>query len=536
MRDISETRHRRQADYPLGFHWRPINEAAFDALGLPSPATRDEAATRLAVLTESFVVGRAWPDRFISYSRRQAFYAEPTRYRRTSYSYLTVVRTIDLLDRHGLIEHDRAHPGRLGWQSRFRPTRALIVEISRRIVPVIYDPCETLLLRDRAKNPVTYRDTKATRAMRRRIAQINEALRSISVSHPTLGEVLDGDPVKLGAANVGPARRTLCRLFTTSFSLHGRFYGPWWQNIPKAERSHLQINGQPTFEADLPSWHISLAYVLAGKRLCGDPYQIEGWSRDLVKLATNVALNARDRTAALRAVVHELQERDGFVPKGVFGEINRLLDAVEHRHAPVRAWFYADAGMTLMNADSAFVEDVVLNLIKQGVVALPLHDSFRVEAAAKGTLLHALLIGLEALFGRGLTYCDQKEKGQNVPHNGGRDVEGCGSKPSFETFAPLVLVLPAALGQGDLFPTPVSVSVRDVFGWSGGVAPPGVRNAVRREMHRRCLRQEDAAREIGVSRPALANILKGRFGASAEVAQRVRQFIVSAVETVRVAW
>ena len=51
-------------------------------------------------------------------------------------------------------------------------------------------------------------------------------------------------------------------------------------------------------------------------------------------------------------------------------------------------------------------------------------------------------------------------------------------------------------------------------------------------MRRRGLLQGEMAAEIGISRPTLANILLGRFGASSVVAERLKTFIMTGTETV----
>lgn len=97
----------------------------------------------------------------------------------------------------------------------------------------------------------------------------------------------------------------------------------------------------------------------------------------------------------------------------------------------------------------------------------------------------------------------------------------------------VVVVLPVG-DQGDLFcPPVVGVPAVDVFGWSCGVAPPSVRAALKREIKRRGLRQADVAARAGLSRPQMANILGGRFGASPDVADRIRDFLLSEAVTVR---
>ena len=301
---------REEHDHALGFHWR-TGLTAFNSLGLPAPASRHEEKTRAAILTEAALVGRGNPERMISYSRRKQFY-EPTRYRLTSYGYRTVVGTVDLLDRYHMIEHDRAWPGRFGWQSRLRAGPKVIACLDApAAAPVVYERTESIILRGRKKNPIEYRDNDQTRAMRQKLKTINEGLLSITVSHPDLGIVRPGDPIRFGEANSGPARPTLHRVFTNDWKHHGRFYGGWWQNIPKEQRGRLLINGEDTAEHDYQSFHISLAYVVAGVTIPrGDLYELQTdrWPRNLVKLAANTMLNARDRRAALGAVVQEAVE------------------------------------------------------------------------------------------------------------------------------------------------------------------------------------------------------------------------------------
>ena len=62
-------------------------------------------------------------------------------------------------------------------------------------------------------------------------------------------------------ADVGLASNQLHRVFNQgSFSLGGRFYGGWWQNIPAECRAAITINGDPTIEMDYPRLHPTLLY------------------------------------------------------------------------------------------------------------------------------------------------------------------------------------------------------------------------------------------------------------------------------------
>ena len=370
------------SDHPIGFHWKALDLSAFDGLDIPAPKSKSEREAWSSILTEAYLIGRADPDGYISYSRNKTWYSAAPRYRGTAYTYTTVTRSIDILASSGLLEHNKAPPGSYRKiQSAFRATPALINALAAAPLPVLYNPAETLVLRDADGKPVEYRDTETTRRIRKKLAAINEAISAAVVGHPELGEVIDGAPVCLGKANAGPAKRTMHRVFTERWDRHGRFYGPWWQNIPKCERARLTLNGEPIFEADYPRLHITLAYAAAGVTLEGDPYEVASWPIPLVKVAVNIILNAKGRTSALRALAQHIRGQ------GSFDVARSLLEAIERRHAAIEASFYSNAGLQLMNTDSQMAEGVLLSLIKRGLIALPLHDGFIIEDSRRGDVL-----------------------------------------------------------------------------------------------------------------------------------------------------
>ena len=196
-------------------------------------------------------------------------------------------------------------------------------------------------MRDREKNPLDHRDrdSKRLRAIQRRLDVINEALLSITVSHPALGIIRPGDPIRFGASRGYPARPTLHRVFTNDLDHHGRFYGGFWQGMPKQERARLMINGEAVGEHDYRQHHIRLAYALAGVPIPdGDLYDLQTnrWKRSLVKLATNTMLNACDRRSALGAIVTEAIKHDILRPPCQhLRPTSALLDLIERRHAAV---------------------------------------------------------------------------------------------------------------------------------------------------------------------------------------------------------
>ena len=60
-------------------------------------------------------------------------------------------------------------------------------------------------------------------------------------------------------------QRFLHRVFNDpDLQTGGRFYGGWWQNIPREYRQHLAVNGKRMVELDYSNQHPSILYAQAG--------------------------------------------------------------------------------------------------------------------------------------------------------------------------------------------------------------------------------------------------------------------------------
>jgi hypothetical protein len=365
-------------DKPLTMNWGPVERDAYDCLGLRDLSPLAMKARR-QIIAEALVAG----NRFISYSRRRAFYTETQRYRPT-YSFRSIIPAVDQLAAAGLIEHEKVPPGHRGFQSRFRATSDLLSVLSP--AEVQYKPLELIVLRDAAGNPIDYRDNRETRAMRKRLTELNEALLSQQIG---LGDriICEGDRLDNG----GRAQTQLHRVFHRGdFANGGRFYGGHWQNIPaKGGRDRIFINGEPTTEVDYRGLHIRLLYQEAGKPMPADPYDIDGWPRKQAKLALLIAINARGHTSAVRALADAL--RGDAAVSDPFATADRLLRAVKAKHPDI-AWALAsDAGVRLMRRDSELAERIMLETVRAiGIVPLAVHDSFIVPANQEQRLMETM--------------------------------------------------------------------------------------------------------------------------------------------------
>jgi hypothetical protein len=363
-------------DRPLTLNWSPAEPDAYDRLGLPK-LTANAMRARDQIISEVLVAG---PDHYISYSRRREFYAHHQRYHRPTYTYRAIVPAVDQLAAEGLLDHEKMPPGHRGYQSRFCASDVLLKELAK--VKVVYEPLETIVLRDRDGCLVNYRDTPLTKDMRRRLETINERLVTQEIA--IKGRVIrEGDCLDNG----GRARAKLHRVFNrSSFDLGGRFYGGHWQNIPSVGgRDEIRIDGQATIEIDYAAIHVRLLYQEVDRQMAGDPYDVDGWPRKQVKLALLIAINAPTPMGAIRALADALRNFPDISNR--FEAAKALIEAVKAKHPDIAHAFGSDAGARLMRKDADLAERVMDEMLTAtGIVPLSVHDSFIVPTAHAGKL------------------------------------------------------------------------------------------------------------------------------------------------------
>lgn len=290
-----------------------------------------------------------------------------------------IVGAADHLDAMGLIEHNRTAPNQRGWQLSMKATPELIARTSK-IISVgprleIARPAESIILRDADGALLDYRETASSVRMRRSLEQLNEAIRSTDISDNVASPMV--------------------RIFNRDFRRGGRFYaqGGGWQSMKKEARKQIAIAGESVVEIDYKTLHPAILYAKAGAPLPKDCYAIDGWPRPLVKIALLVLINAKDRVSARLAIANHDPMAANAVPgsQEAIAAAARLIDDVRRVHRPIAWAFHADKGAELMNIDSDLAETVMHLMLRQGVVVLPVHDSFLVPASKAELLEEAML-------------------------------------------------------------------------------------------------------------------------------------------------
>jgi hypothetical protein len=317
------------------------------------------------------------------YSRDNDHYAGLKRYVPRYYRRRVMVEAVGLLEEAGLIFHDKTEPSPMArHRSRIRPT-AILLEAIRQLPAVAATELalqELIVLRDEHGQALPYRDTELTRSWRRDVAEHNEFLKSLDISllHPLAQ--LQGGIFIVGGRRIDPARKTYHRICNRRFSLGGRWYGPWWQQLPPTMRRGMLIGGAPTVERDISGCHMRLLCARAGVDLMGDdPYQLPNHSRHEVKMAINIMLNARSWQIARGALAAKLEPVHG---TSAGGQADRLRATIQRVFPALRPFWNTGFGLALQNADSEVCKRVQQRLRSTNVPCLSVHDSFIVPQRA----------------------------------------------------------------------------------------------------------------------------------------------------------
>jgi len=373
-------------DRPLSFRWKADYEALARILDLPRCKSRRSERALASIVYDAALSASEDPAQRISYSRRKAYYAAAHSYYGTDYGYDTVVPAIDaLIDAGFLVDHNKVkgRPGGTGTQSSFRPAPQL-AEI---MLPVAeYRAGELIRLKDADGNLIGYRDTERTQRDRRFMEAVNRhiAEADLSISHingVVVNEAaqtiffpgfLQGFEDGMGDHTVFTRMIELYRVYKGGWSLGGRLYGGWWQQVRAIDRPHLLIDGSETVESDYSMLHPRLVYALAGQRPDGDAYTLDGWNRSTCKRAFNILLNTNNYRQALGAVRPHVG--------GSHHRAAKLIADLIQRHSPIADSFHSGAGLRLQNTDSEMAKSVLRELtLRDGITVLPIHDSFIVK-------------------------------------------------------------------------------------------------------------------------------------------------------------
>lgn len=193
-----------------------------------------------------------------------------------------------------------------------------------------------------------------------------------------------------------------------------RIYGGSFQCEPSGKlvvhknkgigRQTLRINNLDTVEADFSGMHIATCYIKSGEYHDPDldmyalqftdfinPDHNPDELRQITKMAVNMMFNAKTDKGAKGAIQGEYNRKKSSEYASIKSlNIQGLMDEIKRIHEAIAHYFCSDAGVKLQVIDSEIAIRVVDHFTKKGIIALPYHDSFIVEAQHRDELINVM--------------------------------------------------------------------------------------------------------------------------------------------------
>jgi hypothetical protein len=343
----------------------------------------------------------------------KSHFAKDSRYRKLFITYEAFITAFEGLCKLGYLKivkkgvYDSAN--KIGWNTKVRGTDKLITLLTGtyclKLPHVEIAPEKPgLILKNSDNKEIPFKPTAITCKYEDNLAIINRRLSRSWIDlnildsewetlKDRIAKTKKPDDVKV----LDLTRRRLYRVFNnSSFEAGGRFYGGWWQRLPKEYRKHVTIDGKATIEIDYSGLHPAILYAEAGAEIPDDPYDpcgigLPSSAREAVKKAMLVLLNAGGTIS--HETKREIKEATGLA----WDEIQRRL--IE-KHQPIASSLNSGAWSRLQFADSQLAEAVMLKFSEWRAPCLPVHDSFIVHHGYRADLQTLMEEAFKERYGR----------------------------------------------------------------------------------------------------------------------------------------
>jgi len=240
-------------------------------------------------------------------------------------------------------------------------------------------PCIILrnIRKNNSKYQIEFKSNEQVESMRKSLVAYNNLLRRSHIAIPNYPKegILKENGLKVP---YNENNKFVRRIFNNgSFKDGGRFYGGFWQNIPKEWRLRIGINGWPIVEHDYSGLHINLLYARENIDYDEDPYEIHHplykseELRPYLKKLLLIMLNCRTHSQVLKAFHWNktLLEYSSYNHRD-------FIDILAKKHHPIRKYLYSGYGIKLQRIDSSIAQHVIDTLTKEEIPVLCVHDSF----------------------------------------------------------------------------------------------------------------------------------------------------------------
>lgn len=240
--------------------------------------------------------------------------------------------------------------------------------------------CPLIVLRNADKEPIRLPKTEEIKAKKNLLSHLN---RFLSEHQFQLDKIVLPSP-------------RIRRLYDIDLEHHGRFYGIGhsYQNLPKATRKDLKIDGSSVAECDFSATFPSIAYQLTGSPVpIGELYTLDTLAcianketeKIIAKNILNSMFNTTSRRTALlvaREIICKLKYKERLefnLPRLTDEFLDTVIEEIIKRHEPIQHFFFSTSGMKFMFIESEICEEIIRNFIVYKKPILPVHDSFIVR-------------------------------------------------------------------------------------------------------------------------------------------------------------
>ncbi len=223
---------------------------------------------------------------------------------------------------------------------------------------------------------IKYQETELTRQYRDEMEQINAHLREADICYQ-------------GDKDIDDTRRELKRIFNNgSFEDSGRLYGGFWSNMSNTDRRDITIDNEWLVSIDYGQMAVRLAYSLVKAPITfDDGYLIPNWerAREGTKKLINIMLNSKHSYEVyIPASIKKAYKLREHLEQ-------RLFEDIYSFHAPIAHLFREQSGTKFMFLESEILIDVLLELNRKGITALPVHDCVLVKTSSADTAKDIML-------------------------------------------------------------------------------------------------------------------------------------------------
>jgi hypothetical protein len=333
------------------------------------------------------------PEKYVGYYRFFHKYKARSQYNILKISTLLIKIVDDLIELNYLDHkkgfYDRSNQSRT---ARMRTSDALIklfkyYKLQPNSVELLSSTPSIILrdIKDDGKEEIDFEYTEELETLKTSLAHYNNLLRKthIAIPHYPKEGVTRTKGLKVP---YNTHNKFVRRIFNNgTFDDGGRFYGGFWQNIPKEWRLRIRINGQPIVEHDYSGLHINLLYAKENKQHIGDPYSLnhslysDEELRPYLKQLLLIMLNCRNEKQVLNAVRNAIQWDTQLCLYNNYNH-QEFIELLSNKHKPIEKYLYSGYGITLQNIDSSIAHQIIDTFTKRSITILCIHDSFICDA------------------------------------------------------------------------------------------------------------------------------------------------------------